>query len=527
MSGEFISKVKQFMVDQIKETTVAHATQNSLSKKDLLKIGTSGALAVFLAACQTLGDRVTPTVNPGVTPTPETAPTIAPETKVTSGELSMITDQAKRQEIISSLPKDRPDAEGGDQNIETFKINAGGTDFNFAMYNLTQDEIANGVVIETTDANGKKTDIVQSVALYSQIVDYSGKASWTRLIGIDVPQTDPSGKTEHGIIWVYDTKGFPKPPNLPVIGTDPSGKSIVDTSKAPTVDLSRPVLAYVVPPQSPNKISFAPLTSEPSQMVKFDTPKPLDIKVGESSPNEIQISPVVFKFTSENTGAPVSAVTTETPTPEKTYQICQIENFRNCVIPPEDLLGGKDSPYLRWLKSISRPFDTTNIKQVPLISNGMEIIYDINTAPNFKGISTTGNSSGADFRRGVTTGITTYEGHDYLVLPTEYYDKDHPDNNVWVIDTVPLFYIKDGIYKDAPRGADASMIQYWKDEQKVNPIYTSDVDPYSNFIIPLVAKSFADNPDMQQRFADFPSRRSALDGIIVSTDIADAGSWYK
>jgi len=71
----------------------------------------------------------------------------------------------------------------------------------------------------------------------------------------------------------------------------------------------------------------------------------------------------------------------------KSYPICKIDNFYDCVIPYEELQSGD---YWLWLNTLSKPFDTTKMKDVPMVSRNFmsvtqhtEIIYDPSTAPNF------------------------------------------------------------------------------------------------------------------------------------------------
>lgn len=149
-------------------------------------------------------------------------------------------------------------------------------------------------------------------------------------------------------------------------------------------------------------------------------------------------SAIATKVPATQTPTPEDTATpTETPTPEvKQFPICQIEKFRDCPITVDDLFNGE---YHRWLKTLSKPFDPAKLKWVPmqLINGpGLPVIgYDTNTAPNYRDKST------APFRRNITSGITTYQGSDYLIIPIEYADPQDPGNpekNVWVIGVMPI-----------------------------------------------------------------------------------------
>lgn len=207
---------------------------------------------------------------------------------------------------------------------------------------------------------------------------------------------------------------------------------------------------------------------------------------------------------------------TATPTPEVVnYGICETEKFRDCPIPAEDLFNGK---YLAFLETLSTPFDPSTMKVVPWTDAGLLISPNPDNSPNFSGVSTIGQDSGADFRRGVTSGLVFYEGTTYLILPVEYYDSENPNKNVWVITVYPIW---EGEIKE---GDDASLaIKIWKDLMKLNPIVPLPTDPFgdNSYDLSLVKKSFEENPDMAQRIQDFVGgHKSALHGKVLLTIIA-------
>lgn len=200
-----------------------------------------------------------------------------------------------------------------------------------------------------------------------------------------------------------------------------------------------------------------------------------------------------------------TATPTETPTPEvMQFPICQIEKFRECPITVDDLFNGE---YLRWLKTLSKPFDPAKLKWVPMeeisYPNGRIIVYDTKTAPNYR------NESSAPFRRNITSGVTTYQGSDYLIIPIEYADpKDpgNPEKNVWVIGVELLFTKAYG--QNAPNT--------WKNKMHIAPIVTSDGYWANGASVPLATKSFEEDPKMAERFQSFLAGNvSALDGKVV------------
>ena len=214
-----------------------------------------------------------------------------------------------------------------------------------------------------------------------------------------------------------------------------------------------------------------------------------------------------------------TATPTETPTPEvKQFPICQIENFRDCPITVDDLFNGN---YLRWLNTLSKPFDQSKIKQVPMIIVDNEILYDIRTAPNFNDPST------RPFRRDVTAGHVVFNGNDYIAMPVEYFDPRHPDKNQWVITLCgaysPGYSMNDEIIQNA--------IRVWETEMHITPIETNDLLPFRNIKDQLIAKTFDNNPDMADRFQRFVDGDiSALSdpGIVLFTNILTTnGHWYQ
>jgi hypothetical protein len=201
----------------------------------------------------------------------------------------------------------------------------------------------------------------------------------------------------------------------------------------------------------------------------------------------------------------------------KQFPICQLEKFRDCPIAVEDLFNGN---YHRWLKTLSKPFDPAKLKWVPMeLVNGPGlpfIGYDTSTAPNYK------DESVAPFRRSVTGGVTTYQDMDYLIIPIEYADpKDpgNPEKNVWVIGVKPIIV----------KAREQIVISGWKNGMHIAPIVTSDKYWSNNSEVPLLTKSFEENPDMAERFQSFLAGNvSALDGKMVQIEIATNNRhWFE
>lgn len=180
------------------------------------------------------------------------------------------------------------------------------------------------------------------------------------------------------------------------------------------------------------------------------------------------------------------------PTPEvKQFKVCQIENFRDCPITYEDIMG----PYWHWLNTLSKPFPE-NVRNVPLFLSGNRwIVYDLKTIPNFLGE----NALTAPFRRDVTAAHLNHEGKDYLVQPIEYYDPSEPDRNKWVITVYPLFN-GDGPYEEE---VIQQILNQWKNEMRITIIQTTPTPPNLAPVETIVSETFASHPDMDSRFKRF------------------------
>lgn len=218
----------------------------------------------------------------------------------------------------------------------------------------------------------------------------------------------------------------------------------------------------------------------------------------------------------------------ETPTPEpKEYSICNLENFRDCPIPAEDLLDGS---YLRWLYTLSKPFPSDVITNIPMEIVRVDfhdafITYDIDTAPNFVGAG-----DRKPFRRLVTSGHVIYEGNEYIVVPVEYYDKNQPEQSQWVI-TVMALRSKTG---PIPEQYVRQHINTMSKQMNVTPISTEATGVRTMQTLdapdPLVTQTFTRYKDMMTRFRKFASGEdtAALSqpGIILLTSVA-ISNWFK
>lgn len=232
-------------------------------------------------------------------------------------------------------------------------------------------------------------------------------------------------------------------------------------------------------------------------------------------------------FTPSATSTPTATFTpTATPTREiPQFKICSPEDFRDCPIDVEDIFDGD---YLNWLYTLSKQFDPKSIKNVALENFSNMIRYNTATVPNFTKKGT------EPFRRDVTAGHITYLGHDYIVMPIEYFDINHPDKNQWVITVHPL-------YNDTHDFSDTEVkarLNTWRNKMNITVILTNNIPGFCSRPDPLVSMTFTNNSDMKDRFNRFIGERSlkvekqdmtALSdpGIILLSMIATNPPGYK
>ena len=212
------------------------------------------------------------------TPDPTASTEIVPPTEasIALGSLNEIVSQVEKTAIIDSLPEDRPESKYGNDGTSVFKIDTENTSSKFVMYELTDEEVQNGIAVML---DGQI--VVQNVALYTEREDSEGNKSWVRLIAVTVP----SGEEEDGknIVWVYDEKGFPTEGNQ-------------------EVNLERPVLSYPIP-NTTDQVLFSPLLpADPNPIVGWDGFNPFYVDIQGSIPG-------AFKVNANTTRI-------ETPTPE-------------------------------------------------------------------------------------------------------------------------------------------------------------------------------------------------------------------
>ena len=235
---------------------------------------------------------------------------------------------------------------------------------------------------------------------------------------------------------------------------------------------------------------------------------------------------VVSRINAESDGWRVVEAVVQPDMEVVDYGICQPENFKECSVPWEDLFNGK---FLAFLETLSKPFDVENMKSVPMKIIGEALHYSVDNLPNFPNMTTIGLESEADFRRGITAGITEFEGNNYIIFPIEYYNPSNPEKNVWVIGLYPLFEPDKGYDYRSNSEVLNWIFETWRNRTQYNPIMVSNTMRYYNTPDLLVSQTFNEDPEMQSKFSRFiADDRTALHGKVLLIGIyRDTEGWYK
>lgn len=225
---------------------------------------------------------------------------------------------------------------------------------------------------------------------------------------------------------------------------------------------------------------------------------------------------------------PPTATATNTPTAEpratkefKQYAVCRVENYRDCVIPIEDLFDGS---YSGWLRTLSKPFDSPqNLK--PLLAypdmSGSIVWFGTmsNTTPTMN--HSFSNPSTAPLRRGVTVGYVDPNPDvnlEYAIVPIEFYCANSPSRSVWAIFALPdTSSVQDGAFR--------KLVTDWQSGSSLGILRNDRVyGDASGPIDPLVARSFQLYPDLAQRIRNFGSTGDAsplsVPGIVLEAVLA-------
>lgn len=316
----------------------------------------TSVLVLTSLTCDSVATAIPATSVPDSNQPPLTETSPSQETQISTGVLSEVTETAKHDQIVSSLPSDRPEAQGGNSEIKTFQIAAGGNTFDLAMYQLSPEALANQLPIELKDAEGQTTQVVEGVALFTQSNHYDGSTSMERLIAIPV-KTD-SGV---GVTWVYDENGYP-------------------TEAGQSIDLTRAVFAYNVPVAAGSKLSFAPLTSKPEEIVRYGLPNPLTITIDGDPPSPMTVDVSL----SNGIGTPVSGESTAVPppTPElptATPEPAYFSNAKTAIT-----LAETKGQYAEWVKDTCKENITMDPANIQFVVNNLPSVNMNDLGSNIK-----------------------------------------------------------------------------------------------------------------------------------------------
>ncbi len=223
------------------------------------------------------------------------------------------------------------------------------------------------------------------------------------------------------------------------------------------------------------------------------------------------------------TEVPPTATATNTPTAEpaatketKQYRVCRVKNYKDCVIPLEDLFDGS---YLMWLQILSKPFSNPhNLKPLLAYPDMSGSIVWFGTMSNTTQAMnhSFSNPTTAPLRRGVTVGyIDPNPGVnlEYAIVPIEFYCANSPSRSVWVIFVMPDT-------SSAQHGAFKNLVTNWQSSDSLGIFQNDGVyGNTSGWIDPLVARSFKLYPDLAQRIRNFGNTGDAsllsVPGIIL------------
>lgn len=257
------TKVWQVGVEGILEDQVTkHMDNEKLAKatKWVIRVGAATSLALSAWACK--NGWIPIDLTPSPTTSTETVPPI--ETEIAQGTLNEVVDKAERTAIIDSLPEDRPEAKYGSEGMDVFTIDTESTSSKFAMYELSDEEVKNGIAVMLDEQI-----LVQNVALYTERKDSEGNTSWVRLIAVTVPSNENG--VEKNIVWVYDENGFP-------------------TQGDQKVSLDRPVLSYPIP-NNTDRVLFSPLLpADPSPIIGWDGFNPFYVNIQGNTPGSFKVN---------------------------------------------------------------------------------------------------------------------------------------------------------------------------------------------------------------------------------------------
>jgi hypothetical protein len=232
-----------------------------------------------------------------------------------------------------------------------------------------------------------------------------------------------------------------------------------------------PSIGTETPNPEPTKRPLATL-SAPYALV--DTPTP----TFEPRSTQAVNNPYLIVITPTETSTGPTPTATATPGLRQ-FPICSLENYRECPLTTEDLLDGS---YLRWLNTLSTPFDASKVKLADPIYTGNSILYNKDVKFEDPGESF--------YRKGLTYGFyISPDGYEANILPVENFSPSSPNENKWVIGIM--------FRSDRPQVEWKRILESWV---KTPPAYRDFYKPELKYkLVTPYKETYAKYPDMSDR----------------------------
>lgn len=227
-------------------------------------------------------------------------------------------------------------------------------------------------------------------------------------------------------------------------------------------------------------------------------------------PTDVVTASPTTTATEKPTATPTATEVPATPTAEftatleATYPVCSLEKYRDCPISWQDLYNGK---YLNWLKTLSQPFDESQVNKDVKVVNfpGTLITYG----------GSFGNPNTDPVRRGVTAAFVEindgevgykdwYGKRDVAVLPVEF---DVDGQSVWRI-----FIMTKG--NNESDSIFISNLKKWATGKSFGIItneYYTGVHSGGNTKDPLTVVSFEEDPNLPGELHTFAENKDPND----------------
>ncbi len=217
--------------------------------------------------------------------------------------------------------------------------------------------------------------------------------------------------------------------------------------------------------------------------------------------------------------SPTNSIT-PTPTMESfSWTLQTAENFRICSIQTEDVMVQENGKFLRWLRTLSKPFDKDAIFYSPQVwswSGDPYLVY----SPGTEGLSS------VLLRTNIAACSLIFEGNEYFIFPIEFGELSNlgsADNNSWVIGVIPAHAVSEGrpeqTMKFGEPLSDSIMKSIFNKVTKKNNLPGLIIGfRYQAGKVPLVERywQLIGNEVMKQKFDKFVNGDiHALDGAIV------------